>query len=72
MRRERLSGHVACERYTAEGMVLSGNKDTIKTYLEGDARLKNRFSWVCFFFFWPFSIRRAARSCHVPLHVGIA
>lgn len=39
-----------CERSTTEGLVLSGNKDMIKSCLETDAtreRLKNRFS--CFF-----------------------
>lgn len=48
------------ERGMADGLVLSGNKNAIKSYLEGDARhtrgWKNRFS--CFFLLHPFSIRR--------------
>lgn len=50
MRQECVSGLVVCERSTTEGLLLSGNKDMIKSCLETDAtreRLKNRFG--CFF-----------------------
>lgn len=50
MRHARLSGPVVRERGMADGLLLSGNKNAIKSYLEGDARhtrgWKNRFS--CF------------------------
>lgn len=59
MQHARLSGPVVRERGMADGLVLSGNKNAIKSYLEGDAgHMRGWKNRLLFFFLHPFSIRR--------------
>lgn len=66
MRHECVSGPVVCERGTTEGLLLSGNKDMIRSCLETDATPERLKKQIQLFLCGPFSIRRGATPVLSP------